>query len=49
MKKDKKDELRPEYKREDLGKGIRGKYYEDWGRLGSASLFMYIYLGVKIS
>jgi len=22
------DELRPEYKREDLGVGIRGKYYE---------------------
>lgn len=22
------DELRPEYKREDLGKGIRGKYFE---------------------
>jgi hypothetical protein len=22
------DELRPEYRREDLGKGIRGKYFE---------------------
>ena len=31
MKKDKeKDELRPEYKRKDLGKGVRGKYYEDY-------------------
>jgi len=29
MKRDKKeDELRPEYRREDLGKGVRGKYYE---------------------
>jgi hypothetical protein len=26
MKKAKRDELRPEYRREDLGKGIRGKY-----------------------
>jgi len=24
------DELRPEYKREDLGKGIRGKYFEEY-------------------
>ena len=24
----KRDELRPEYKREDLGPGVRGKYYE---------------------
>ncbi len=24
------DELRPEYRRGDLGKGIRGKYYEDY-------------------
>ena len=24
----KKDEIRPEYKREDLGVGVRGKYYE---------------------
>lgn len=22
------EEIRPEYRREDLGKGIRGKYYE---------------------
>ena len=29
MKKDKKErEMRSEYKREDLGKGVRGKYYE---------------------
>jgi len=26
MKKVKRDELRPEYRREDLGKGVRGKY-----------------------
>jgi hypothetical protein len=26
MKKAKRDELRPEYHREDLGKGVRGKY-----------------------
>jgi hypothetical protein len=24
----KRDELRPEYKREDLGSGVRGKYYQ---------------------
>ena len=23
-----KDEMRPEYRREDLGKGVRGKYFE---------------------
>ena len=28
MKKVKPDELRPEYRREDLGHGIRGKYLE---------------------
>ncbi len=29
MKKDRSsDELRPEYRREDLGQGIRGKYFE---------------------
>lgn len=29
MKKTKnQDEMRPEYKREDLGAGVRGKYYE---------------------
>jgi len=29
MKRDKReDELRPEYRREDLGKGVRGKYYK---------------------
>ena len=26
------DELRPEYKREDLGVGVRGKYFEDYGK-----------------
>jgi hypothetical protein len=31
MKKDNKsDELRPEYIKKDLGKGIRGKYYKDY-------------------
>jgi len=30
MKKAKNDELRPEYKREDLGAGVRGKYYKDY-------------------
>lgn len=31
MKKDKiSDELRPEYKREDLGAGVRGKYLEEY-------------------
>jgi hypothetical protein len=28
MKKDESDELRPEYRREDLGTGVRGKYLE---------------------
>jgi hypothetical protein len=26
------DELRPEYKREDLGIGIRGKYFEEYSK-----------------
>jgi len=26
----KSDELRPEYKREDLGKGVRGKYFQEY-------------------
>lgn len=26
------DELRPEYKREDLGVGVRGKYFEDYSK-----------------
>lgn len=31
MKKDKsKDDLRPEYRREDLGKGVRGKYFKNY-------------------
>lgn len=28
MKKAKSEELRPEYHREDFGKGVRGKYFE---------------------
>ena len=30
MKKTKADELRPEYKKEDLGRGIRGKYLKSY-------------------
>jgi hypothetical protein len=30
MKTVKKEEIRKEYKREDLGKGIRGKYYAEY-------------------
>ena len=31
MRKDKEyDELRPEYRREDLGEGVRGKYFESY-------------------
>lgn len=30
MSKDNSDELRPEYRREDLGQGIRGKYYDEF-------------------
>ncbi|NQU64159.1 MAG: hypothetical protein HQ517_07745 [SAR324 cluster bacterium] len=30
MKKASKDELRKEYSRKDLGKGARGKYYDDY-------------------
>ncbi|MFH0822553.1 MAG: hypothetical protein V2B18_07355 [Pseudomonadota bacterium] len=30
MKKDKTDELRPEYRREDFGEGIRGKHLESY-------------------
>ncbi len=31
MKKDKSiDDLRPEYKKEDLGKGVRGEYFQDY-------------------
>jgi hypothetical protein len=31
MKKDRaSDELRPEYRREDLGRGVRGKYFESY-------------------
>jgi hypothetical protein len=26
------DELRPEYRREDLGQGVRGKYFESYQR-----------------
>ena len=28
----KRDELRPEYKREDLGTGVRGKYFEEYSK-----------------
>jgi len=31
MKKAKRDELRPEYRREDLGKGVRGKHLKAYG------------------
>jgi hypothetical protein len=34
MRKAKSDDLRSEYKREDLGQGIRGKYFESY-RKGS--------------
>ena len=30
MKKAKRDELRPEYKRSDLGRGVRSKYYKSY-------------------
>ena len=30
MKKAKRDELRPEYRREDLGRGVRGKYLKPY-------------------
>ena len=30
MKKAKSDEMRPEYRREDLGTGVRGKYLESY-------------------
>ena len=30
MKKDDVDDLRPEYRREDLGPGVRGKYLESY-------------------
>ncbi|MFO0753980.1 MAG: hypothetical protein U0411_11745 [Thermodesulfovibrionales bacterium] len=30
MKTAKKEEIRKEYKREDLGRGTRGKYFEDY-------------------
>ena len=30
MKKAKSEDLRPEYRREDLGPGIRGKYFESY-------------------
>ena len=30
MKKVKRDELRPEYQRSELGKGVRGKYYKSY-------------------
>jgi hypothetical protein len=30
MKKSKKDDIRPEYQRSDLGKGVRGKYLKSY-------------------
>ncbi len=30
MKKAKRDELRPEYKRSDFGRGVRGKYFRSY-------------------
>jgi hypothetical protein len=30
MRKTKSDDLRPEYSRQDLGQGIRGKYFESY-------------------
>ncbi|MFO7784874.1 MAG: hypothetical protein R6V25_09595 [Desulfatiglandales bacterium] len=30
MKKDESDEMRPEYRREDLGAGVRGKHFESY-------------------
>jgi hypothetical protein len=30
MRKDKSEEMRPEYRRADLGRGVRGKYLEDY-------------------
>ena len=30
MRKAKSDDLRPEYTREDLGQGVRGKYFESY-------------------
>ncbi len=30
MKKARRDELRPEYKRSDLGRGVRGKYFRSY-------------------
>jgi hypothetical protein len=32
MKVKRSDELHPEYKREDLGAGVRGKYFEDYSK-----------------
>ncbi len=37
MKKAKRDELRPEYRRADLGKGVRGKYLKAY-RAGKRNL-----------
>jgi hypothetical protein len=32
MKTVKQEEMRKEYKRQDLGKGIRGKHFDDYGK-----------------
>jgi hypothetical protein len=38
MKKDKTDDMRPEYRREDLGPGVRGKYLESSRRASNLVL-----------
>ncbi len=39
MRKDNSEEIRPEYRREDLGLGVRGKYLEAY-RAGRTSRLM---------
>ena len=39
MKKAKSEELRPEYRREDLGPGVRGKYFESYHKRGLTLYF----------
>lgn len=38
MKTARAQEMRKEYRREDLGKGIRGKYYEEYAKGGNLVL-----------
>jgi hypothetical protein len=50
MKKDQKppeDEMRPEYRREDLGKGVRGKYHKAFNE-GASFIVDGSKTGVKI-